>query len=624
MRKSNVGTQRPGVLRPRNSDATPNNRSSGGQVARKSFLAKPGQVERTRRGSSNGSNRPSASGLRFTPTRNNAYGANLLGPPSSTSRPSPAARNSSMGTVSRKEMRPITDSSFKSRCIDKIISFLVTNGYDLPVERRTLLTPSAKDFGNIFQFIYRHLDNSYQLQSKFEDEIPRILKALTYPVQMPKSSFITVGSPHTWPSVLAMLDWLIEVINNSNDMDVESLAFPEEFDSDMCQQRIRIETDIKLFHCDTEQDIEDCHEEFRHNIERLSKVRPQDMIASQEQMEQIEDEIGALNSQEEREAELKQQYSQMLNDIEKLNGYCLELEAFNANKDAEIVKQKQTLEGVRSEFKQLNEDIVHLTQLKNEQGLSAAELTHFKNHAREGAVVTQQLQLQSKDLDTKIWNKEMEIGKTMKSLNENICMYNGLVSQLELSNDYEATSVINSDNLYHLQNNIIALLRTKKKNVKHDAFQTQDAKRQKEDELYMTKEMLQEKSVEVTKLESKLKRLEDDKLITKKEVQTEKQEMLQESECHLEQIKEERKSSKSYLYQKQRAIEQSKEEQERIRSQASERARKGIEFLVKVNAVARDHLIFNGKESLKFKKVVDQISSDIQDVVKDSTTEKQK
>lgn len=161
-----------------------------------------------------------------------------------------SVRNSSMGGKARKEVRPITDSNFKSQCVDKILDFLVSGGYEHQLQRRTLLTPSTKDFANIFnvsgleletkfmfenliaiysvtgndivlnlamddnldiikitlkrdllylsiylyilfQFIYRHLDGQYNMPNRFEEEIPRLLKLWKYPVQMSKSSFIT-------------------------------------------------------------------------------------------------------------------------------------------------------------------------------------------------------------------------------------------------------------------------------------------------------------------------------------------------------------------------------------------------------------------------------------------------
>lgn len=61
-----------------------------------------------------------------------------------------AARTSSMGGKGRKDTRPIGDPAFKSRCIDKIMDFIEKNRYEYGIHRRTLLTPSTKDFVNIF------------------------------------------------------------------------------------------------------------------------------------------------------------------------------------------------------------------------------------------------------------------------------------------------------------------------------------------------------------------------------------------------------------------------------------------------------------------------------------------
>lgn len=59
------------------------------------------------------------------------------------------ARSSGVGLSTRKDTRPITDPAYKTQCINKILDFL-RNGYPHSFERRTLLTPSTKDFTNIF------------------------------------------------------------------------------------------------------------------------------------------------------------------------------------------------------------------------------------------------------------------------------------------------------------------------------------------------------------------------------------------------------------------------------------------------------------------------------------------
>ena len=48
---------------------------------------------------------------------------------------------------------------------------------------------------------------------KIEDDVPALFKRLRYPFGISKSSLFAVGSPHTWPSLLAALTWLVELLN---------------------------------------------------------------------------------------------------------------------------------------------------------------------------------------------------------------------------------------------------------------------------------------------------------------------------------------------------------------------------------------------------------------------------
>ena len=66
-----------------------------------------------------------------------------------------------------------------------------------------------------FQFIYSMLDENYKVGTKHEEEIPRIMKMLGYPFLISKSSMFTIGTPHTWPTMLAGLSYVVDLINVS-------------------------------------------------------------------------------------------------------------------------------------------------------------------------------------------------------------------------------------------------------------------------------------------------------------------------------------------------------------------------------------------------------------------------
>ena len=58
----------------------------------------------------------------------------------------------------------------------------------------------------------RQVDPHLKNQGKIEDEVPALFKRLRYPYTISKSALFAVGSPHTWPGLLAALVWLTELL----------------------------------------------------------------------------------------------------------------------------------------------------------------------------------------------------------------------------------------------------------------------------------------------------------------------------------------------------------------------------------------------------------------------------
>uniref|UniRef100_A0AAQ5YRQ8 Kinetochore protein NDC80 n=1 Tax=Amphiprion ocellaris TaxID=80972 RepID=A0AAQ5YRQ8_AMPOC len=133
-------------------------------------------------------------------------------------------RNSIMsgfgGTEKIKDARPLHDKSFVQQCIRQLHEFLTEQGYPGTLSSKTLQSPSTKEFVKMFEFIYRQLDPTFEMpNSKVEEEIPALLKALRYPFVLSKSSMYSVGAPHTWPQALAALVWLIDTVKVRNKME---------------------------------------------------------------------------------------------------------------------------------------------------------------------------------------------------------------------------------------------------------------------------------------------------------------------------------------------------------------------------------------------------------------------
>lgn len=136
----------------------------------------------------------------------------------------------------RQDPRPLTDRSYIHQSVKTLITFLVDHGYDSQVSVKTLTNPSSKDFVSVFLFLMQRIDPTFDFQKRFEEELPVLLKCLGYPFTISRSALSAVGSPHTWPTLLGVLMYLVGLITydeacirKEESMELDHRARREEF-----------------------------------------------------------------------------------------------------------------------------------------------------------------------------------------------------------------------------------------------------------------------------------------------------------------------------------------------------------------------------------------------------------
>lgn len=130
-----------------------------------------------------------------------------------------AVRHSSQfgksGATVKQDPRPIGDRGYQQQGVSTLIQYLSSHGYEHAISPKLLTSPTGRDFANIIQFLMRQLDPNLSQKNfgKVEDEVPQLFKRLKYPLQISKTALVAVGSPHAWPTLLAALVWLVELLN---------------------------------------------------------------------------------------------------------------------------------------------------------------------------------------------------------------------------------------------------------------------------------------------------------------------------------------------------------------------------------------------------------------------------
>lgn len=125
--------------------------------------------------------------------------------------PSGALAPSSSQTV--KDTRPLRDRQYQTKMRQDILIYLQSSGFDISMP--TLSNIQGKDYRAIFDFLVLTLDPFHPLNTnaRFEDEFVPALKALRYPFahQIDNKWLAAPASMHSWPSLLGVLHWLVEL-----------------------------------------------------------------------------------------------------------------------------------------------------------------------------------------------------------------------------------------------------------------------------------------------------------------------------------------------------------------------------------------------------------------------------
>ncbi|ORZ13610.1 HEC/Ndc80p family-domain-containing protein [Absidia repens] len=114
-------------------------------------------------------------------------------------------------TAKVRDTRDIRSVDFQRHAIRIIIEYLNKYQYGLATSK-TLRGLSAKEFENIFKFLFLRLTSDYVFDRKFEDEFFDLLRTIRYPFvdSISPKSLYSIAAPHSLPRYLALLSWMVQ------------------------------------------------------------------------------------------------------------------------------------------------------------------------------------------------------------------------------------------------------------------------------------------------------------------------------------------------------------------------------------------------------------------------------
>ncbi|KAJ2751526.1 kinetochore-associated Ndc80 complex subunit ndc80 [Coemansia pectinata] len=324
------------------------------------------------------------------------------------------------GTATRgggpKDPRPIKERGFQAKAQQRIMNYLSTHGYPGMLTPKTLTMPTVKDFQTIFRFLYAQLDGRYVYQGKFEEEALAILRGIHYPYvgNISKSHIYSAGSMSTWPGLLAMLLWLVELIecvglmNPSNDS--SELKDSAQFVDRVFFDYLSVAYPVWL---DSGEEPTELESVLAQQFEQKNASLIQESSDIERRLTNAKAELKALESNESSLARLDRERVEMISDKVKLEDYMQLLESKHRRMADRVAKQLQQKDTAQIEQMELERERSEVQAIVDAQQINPEDVDRMNSERNQLHETLRGVQERAKEADQVVWDREMKLQRVL-------------------------------------------------------------------------------------------------------------------------------------------------------------------------------------------------------------------
>eukprot|EP00943_MAST-04B_sp_MAST-4B-sp1_P006123 g6123.t1 len=335
-----------------------------------------------------------------------------------------------------EDPRPINDSAFMNTEQRVLIGYLVEKNYDHQISPRTLTHPTGKDFEHICSFLFRQIDRNFKFQKSMVNEVPLMFKGLHYPFSISKTALSAVGSPHTWPYLLACLTWLIELLGYDEESEKSKAENKvAEFEFDAGGNLVFFEylrEAYGFFLAGDDEHYENLESELEGKIQDQNKAFTAEVDKIKEENEFLKKELAILENNATSVPKLKSKQMDLKSDLQKFHKLISQLSDHIKSQEEKLSRRQSDLKIQEEELKQAEEEAKNLRVKFNSQELSAADVEKM---AKRREQVKNQIASLENLIEKKLGNvkdAEEDMDDAVKQLSTMVGTYNEKALDLKL------------------------------------------------------------------------------------------------------------------------------------------------------------------------------------------------
>lgn len=328
--------------------------------------------------------------------------------------------------------RNITDKRFIVASIRALIEYLTIHNYDNSISPKILTNPSTKDFNNIVQFLFRQIDPNFAYTGKYEDEVISMFKCLKYPYSISKTSLNAVGSPHSWPQLLASVMWIIELLAYDEEA-INGAVAEQDAEDPTASEKVFLNYLHQAYRCflggdddlygQLEEEFVDLFESRNTEAADEMKVFDSKNAALAREIEELGDRMTYLPGLQEKKKVYAKDLGKFQNLIQELQKYKKELESKTSTRKVDLDRTTTALANVDREVEELRQRIATQELSPEDVRRLSEEREHIEDalsSAQDGrAALEHKVHEAEKLLRSKVLDLE-EVMRTYRSLGEDL------------------------------------------------------------------------------------------------------------------------------------------------------------------------------------------------------------
>lgn len=341
---------------------------------------------------------------------------------------------STRGSITTKsDPRNVSDKRFVPTSIRALIDYLTAHSYDHAISPKILTSPSGKDFNNIVQFLFRQIDPNLTCPGKFEDEVISIFKYMKYPYNISKNGLSAVGSPHSWPQLLASIMWVIELLeydeeaqnDDDNDGDFDDPSSSEKaFFAYLRHAYISFLGGDDNTYAALEEEFIQSYEKKNADIIEQTTALDAENEALMKEIQQVESRRLRLPQLQEKQRDYEEDKVKFENLIEQLQKHKEQSEDKKTSRQAELEKLTASIASTEQDIASLKDTIAN-------QELSPDDVLRMRQERTRLQQSVDAASKASSALQKKVWDAEASLRDKVSSLEEAVRLFNSMAEDLE-------------------------------------------------------------------------------------------------------------------------------------------------------------------------------------------------